>query len=77
MSENKQSSFNTMKKVHVLTAHVIADKVTIIKYQLSNNEKKWKAIEVRSAIVPLKWENRKQMIKIYELFAFIYVSNRP
>jgi hypothetical protein len=38
------------------------------------NSSKWVAVEVRSCTIPLAYENRKDVIKLYEAFAYIYVS---
>lgn len=38
------------------------------------NSSKWVAVEVRSCTISLVYDNRKDVIKLYEAFAYIYVS---
>lgn len=59
LSNNRQASIKTIKKVNVLTAHIIYDKVTLVKYSIGDDEQKWQAVEVGSAIILLKWEKKK------------------
>ncbi|KAI8991198.1 hypothetical protein BDF20DRAFT_909013 [Mycotypha africana] len=62
---------NTIKKLVVLTCHIINNKLTIVKYSPGFSSK-WVAVEVRSCKIPLAYENRKDVIKLYEVFAYIY-----
>ncbi|KAI8978983.1 hypothetical protein BDB01DRAFT_725846 [Pilobolus umbonatus] len=62
---------NTTQELVVLTCHIIKNKLTIMKYSPGNSSK-WVAVEVRSCTIPLAYENRKDVIKLYEAFAYIY-----
>ena len=64
---------NTTQKLVVLTCQIIKNKLTIMKYS-PGNLSRWIAVEVRSCTIPLSYENRKDSIKLYEAFAYIYVS---
>lgn len=63
----------TTQKLVVLTGHIIKNKLTIMKYSPGNSSK-WVAVEVRSCTIPLAYENRKEAIKLYEAFAYIYLT---
>lgn len=66
----RECSVMTIRKINVLTAHIIKDKITLIKYGIGINEKKWIAVETRSATVPLDWDDRKDMVKFYDSRSF-------
>lgn len=69
----KDCHVETAKQIVVLTDHIIKDKLTILKYS-PGNSCKWAVVETRSCTVPLTHERRKKAIKLFELFAYIYVS---
>lgn len=71
----KDCNYETVKKIVVLTGHIIGEKLTFIKYSIGN-DCKWNAVEVRSFVIPLTYDKRKNSIKLYEAFAYIYVSKR-
>lgn len=73
LCEYKSCSLETAKKIVVLTGHVIGNKLTIIKYSCGDSCK-WTAVETRSCTIPLTYEARKDSIKLFEVFAYIYVS---
>lgn len=74
MSNYGRSSFETFKKVHVYSIHVIQKRLTLIQYSLKTPNT-WKVIECSTAEIPLIYDARKKLIKILELFAFLYVSS--
>lgn len=73
LCEYKDSSYKTAKRIAVLTGHVIQNKLTIIKYSVGDAGK-WAAVETRSCTVPLEYESRSECVKLFEAFAYIYVS---
>ncbi|KAI8080853.1 uncharacterized protein B0P05DRAFT_468782 [Gilbertella persicaria] len=73
LCEYKDCNMKTAKNIVVLTGHVIGEKLTIIKYSPGEN-RKWNAVETRSCVVPLTFERRKESIKLFELFAYIYLT---
>ncbi|KAI8890634.1 hypothetical protein K501DRAFT_265630 [Backusella circina FSU 941] len=73
LCDYKDCNVETVQKLVVLTGHIIKDKLTIMKYSLGNTSK-WATIEVRSCTIPLVYENRKATIKLYETFAYIYLT---
>ncbi|KAL9544078.1 hypothetical protein PS6_008941 [Mucor atramentarius] len=72
LCEFKNCSYETVKKIVVLTGHAIGNKLTIIKYCCGDSQK-WSAVEVRSCEVPLNYESRRDSIKLFEVFAYIYL----
>ncbi|RCI02333.1 hypothetical protein CU098_011895 [Rhizopus stolonifer] len=73
LCDYKDCNVETAQKLVVLTGHIIKDKLTIMKYSPGNTSK-WVAVEVRSCAIPLVYENRKATIKLYETFAYIYLT---
>ncbi|KAF1805142.1 hypothetical protein FB192DRAFT_1455388 [Mucor lusitanicus] len=69
----RSCNINTVKRIVVLTGHIIGNKLTIIKYSCGNSQK-WSACEVRLCEVPLTFESRKATIKLFEVFAYIYLT---
>ncbi|KAK4518103.1 Cytoplasmic and mitochondrial histidine tRNA synthetase [Mucor velutinosus] len=70
ISEYKAASYTTFKKVKIFSVHIIQDTMTLIQYSVMTPQK-WQAIECRSALVPLVWENRDNFVKVFELFSFL------
>ncbi|CAO3697349.1 unnamed protein product [Rhizopus stolonifer] len=66
-----KASFSTMKKIHAYSIHVIQKKMTLTRYSLKNR-KSWQVVECGSAEVPLVYDDKKKMLKVLNLFAFIY-----
>lgn len=52
-------------------------KKIIIKYNISDIGYKWSTVELRSCSLPLTLERRKEIIKLYKLLAYIFVSKKP
>jgi hypothetical protein len=73
LCDYKDCNIETVKKIVVLTGHIIKEKLTIMKYSLGDSCK-WATVETRSCTVPLTYERRKESIKLFETFAYIYVS---
>lgn len=74
MCKYDKASINTMKKINVYSAQVIQKKkISLVQYSLKNRST-WKAIECGSAEIPLVHADRKKMLKVLDLFAYIYVS---
>lgn len=73
LCDYKDCNIETVKKIVVLTGHIIKDRLTIIKYS-PGDSCKWAAVETRSCTVPLTYERRRESIKLFEAFAYIYVS---
>lgn len=61
------------KNIVVLTGHIIKNKLTRSKYS-AGTSCKWDAVETRSCTVPLTYIKRKESIKLFEPFAYIYIS---
>lgn len=73
MCKYNKTSFSTVKKkIHAYSMHVIQKKMTLTRYSVKNRNS-WQAIECGSAEIPLVHNDWKQMLKILNLFAFIYV----
>ncbi|KAK4519166.1 uncharacterized protein ATC70_009398 [Mucor velutinosus] len=73
LCDYKDCSIKTAKKIVVLTGHIIQNKMTILKYSPGPSGK-WSVVETRSCTIPLKYENRMDSIKLYETFAYIYLT---
>lgn len=52
----------------------IKDRVTLMKTTINSDGAKYNIVELRSAVVPVKWENRDDLMKLFELIACLYVS---
>lgn len=72
MCKYEKASINTFKQVNVYSVHVIQKKMSLIKYSLKNRSS-WKAIECGSAEIPFSVGEKKKLLKVLGLFAFIYV----
>lgn len=73
LCDYKDCNLETAQRLVVLTGHIIKDKLTIMKYS-PGDVSKWVSVEFRSCTIPLVYENRKETIKLYETFAYIYGS---
>lgn len=71
MCKYDKASINTMKKVNVYSAQIIQKKISLIQYSLKNRTT-WKAVECGSAEIPLVRSDKRKMLKIMGLFAYIY-----
>ncbi|EIE83249.1 hypothetical protein RO3G_07954 [Rhizopus delemar RA 99-880] len=47
--------------------------MTVIQYSLKDC-KRWRALECGSTLLPMVYEERRQLIQVYEVFAFIYLD---
>lgn len=73
MCKYSRASICTMKKVNIYSIHIIQKRMSLVRYSLKNKQC-WQAIECGSAKMPLVFAERKQMLKVLNLFAFIYAS---
>lgn len=73
MLRYKYASFETMKKRQIYGLHLIENKVTLTSTNIIN-KKKWGFLEIRSAIIPKQWNDRKLFIKIFELLLALKVN---
>lgn len=72
MSMYKEASIETFKKIEVYTIQVIKDRMTLYSTSIFNKQK-WKHIELRSAIIPTKWDDIYLWVKLFELLATLMV----
>jgi hypothetical protein len=75
ISNYQNASFETLKKIHLYSCQIIQKKITLIQYSILDSTT-WRAIECRTAEIPTGFKDIKKYIKIYEFFAFLYVSKR-
>lgn len=73
ISHYRNASITTMKKIHLFSCQIIENKMTLIKYAVQS-PKKWSVIECRSASMPRKLKDSLHYMKVFELFAFLFVS---
>lgn len=73
MCKYDKASINTMKKVYVYSAQVIQKKISLVQYSLKDRTM-WKAVECGSAEIPLVFSDKRKMLKVLDLFAYVYVS---
>ncbi|KAI9486311.1 MAG: hypothetical protein EXX96DRAFT_39065 [Benjaminiella poitrasii] len=70
VSNYRNASFETIKKVHLFSCQIIRNKITLLKYSIKSPTT-WKVVECRSASVPLHFSDALEYIKVFELFAFL------
>jgi hypothetical protein len=73
ISHYRNASITTMKKIHLFSCQIIESKMTLIKYTVQS-PKKWSVVECRSASMPRKLTDSLHYMKVFELFAFLFVS---
>ncbi|CEG69279.1 hypothetical protein RMATCC62417_05379 [Rhizopus microsporus] len=66
MCRYSNASVTTLKKVHVYSVQTIQNTMTAIQYSLKDR-KRWRAFECGSILLPMVYEERKQLIQLYEL----------
>ncbi|KAI7906341.1 uncharacterized protein BX663DRAFT_428217, partial [Cokeromyces recurvatus] len=71
ISNYKQASFNTLKKVRLYTCQIIENKMTLIRYMIKSPSQ-WQVIECCSASVPLTFSEAIKYTKVFNLFALLY-----
>ncbi|KAG1463869.1 hypothetical protein G6F56_005198 [Rhizopus delemar] len=71
MCKYDKVSINTMKKVNAYSAQVIQKKISLVRYSLKNRTT-WKAVECGSAEIPLVHSDKRKMLKVLDLFAYVY-----
>jgi hypothetical protein len=74
ISKYPNASINTLKKVHVYFIHTIQNKMALIHYSWKDKER-WTILECGSCLLPVVYKDRKALIEVYGLFAFLYVSD--
>jgi hypothetical protein len=73
ISKYPNASIKTLKKIHVYSIHTIQNKMTLMRYSWKDKQR-WMALECGSSLLPMVYNERKGLIQVYEMFAFIYVS---
>ncbi|KAI7890339.1 uncharacterized protein EV154DRAFT_590492 [Mucor mucedo] len=71
ISNYRNSSFETIKKVHLFSCQIIQTKLTLVKYSIKP-QATWKVVECRSASIPTCFLGILSYIRLFELFAFLY-----
>ncbi|KAI9343814.1 hypothetical protein BD770DRAFT_371297 [Pilaira anomala] len=71
MCKYDKASINTMKKINVYSVQVIQKKLSLVQYSLKNRAT-WKAMECGSAEIPLVHSDKRKMLKVLNLFAYVY-----
>lgn len=72
ISNYKQASFNTLKRVRLYTCQIIENKMTLVRYMIKSPSQ-WQVVECCSASVPLTFSEAIKYTKVFHLFAFLYV----
>ncbi|CAO3637827.1 unnamed protein product [Cunninghamella echinulata] len=68
MSIYKESSINTFRNVEIYSIQVIKSRMPMYSTSVFD-KKKWKHVEIRSAIVPTSWSDISLWVKFFELLA--------
>ncbi|CEP16020.1 hypothetical protein [Parasitella parasitica] len=71
MCKYDKASINTMKKFKVYSVQLIQKKMSLVQYSLKNRTT-WKAVECGSAEIPLVHSDKRKMLKVLDLFAYVY-----
>jgi hypothetical protein len=74
ISKYSNASIHTLRNVHIYPVHTIQNNMTLVRYSWKDKER-WTALECGSSLLPMVYNERKGLIQVYELFAFIYVSD--
>jgi hypothetical protein len=72
MCKYKKASKTNLMKLKAFSIHEIQKKITLVQYS-KKDDFSWKVIECGTADIPLTFKERKKMIKVFEMFAFLYV----
>ena len=67
------ASFETLQRRRILALQTIKSKETLTEARI-NKEKRWEIVELGSATIPMKWRERYEWLKVYELAATILVG---
>lgn len=69
----QNASFETAKNLASYGIQCICDKIIFTKCSLFSTTK-WQVIELRSAVIPVTWDTRANMISVFELLATLQVN---
>ncbi|ORZ01706.1 hypothetical protein BCR43DRAFT_434869 [Syncephalastrum racemosum] len=75
MERNKYNfaSFETAKRLATFGIQCVCNKITLLQANMFD-ENTWQIVEVRSAEIPTKWEDRTAMMSVAEFLAKLQVS---
>ncbi|CEP19194.1 hypothetical protein [Parasitella parasitica] len=73
LSQFNKCSFETALRRSTFGVQVIKNTLTLSKMNLKNATQ-WKFVELRSAIVPTKWDDRFEWVAMFELMASLYLK---
>ncbi|KAI9006732.1 hypothetical protein CLU79DRAFT_824347 [Phycomyces nitens] len=71
----KSASFETLKKRKSLGIQIIQNTLTLTETSIIS-PKKWRFVELRSAVIPTSWSSRAQLVKVFELVATLHILVR-
>jgi len=71
---NLDCSYTTFLRRKILIVQTVTNKMTLSSVSLLD-ETRYKVIELRSGNVPVKWEDRYNWMKIFELLSTVMVSS--
>jgi hypothetical protein len=72
LMKNLSASFETIKRREVLGVPCIVDKITLTPTSL-NDRKVYKVLELRSALIPVRWNEHKKWVNFLELMVTVQV----
>lgn len=71
-AKHQNSSFSSYLKLKVLTIHTVKNKMILSSVSYTK-QKKYKIMELRTATVPLEWDERPRWFLMFDLLAHIMV----
>lgn len=72
LMKNLSASLETIKRRKILGVQCIVDKITLTSTSLNDREV-YKVLELRSALIPVRWNERKKLVKFFELMATVQI----
>lgn len=73
MKTNQDGRLDPAKHLAVYGVQCIKGTITLLKTTI-HNEHSWEVMELRSAQIPVNWENRYEFMKVFELLSTLDVS---
>lgn len=71
--KNQDGRLDPAKHLAVYGVQCIKGTITLLKTTI-HNEHSWEVMELRSAQIPVNWENRYEFMKVFELLSTLDVS---
>lgn len=74
ISSKLNTKFTTLLDLAVYGVQMIRNRLTLMKTTLDPSGKKWRIVELRSAVVPTSWNHGVYLSQWFELLVYLYVS---